>query len=610
MSSKRVYRTQPEKGGARAGADMQTDVNALTMPKTKPGLLEKRFGGLGEDDPELQTRIYVPTNPKIGMRTQVERDCGNQERVLQGPVSWQSVCDRTTEAGIQECRLEPISSRVHQIIPTKCTEDQFNVLKGVQMQTVPTLDQNGNPVSVQTTATPIVDRYRQIRSVRPSGVPIEYERLPRVGDLPEPQIQIGAAQSYPIAFGRELGGGSASMDKKIAGANVTQQKSQPVAKPKTGGIVPMPDHASSMNVYEYDIDRQGLPIAENMIRQPSAWEGLGATHFLTYDDSYGTTSAKLRSRGFPFRRHHLNLDRLLFFKHSTAYLEWLISACLKMRADHPEFFRYKYDAAIDTEATLESQILYGLGKLEANRKYFDRMEIFGPVSGFDRKEIHPIIAKYIFTPRTDVWFSPLSHRYLAMDEAEDKYPQEKLTRDGLVQLYQAVLEDMRSGVGPDKVLLPVALPIQNIPFDTMSFAEDYLMALLERIQFLGFALNTNGDDGSVPSITGIVKGILNPDRRRYLKDETVKYLELFQLEESATDYMYLPGIRRLMARMKGVELPKNETFNIDKRWKTAQAADLTVVTEIAPGGAPVVVEEDESFYEKAYKKRSKGSRRR
>jgi len=607
----------------------QLQTQAPPMPGfwERTNITDKKFGGSGNmnksnnamkkagaepNSVATQSTMYVPTSLTVDRRVPIERPCGYQERDVVGPMYWQTQCDRTDQSGVQDCKLVPVASKVRQIIPAKCTENQFSVLKGVDLQTQTVTDANGRAVSVQTVAKPVVERYKQVVAVRPAGEPIEYERLQRLGEpkeTPFTPANFTRSGTGTVAHARDLGGGASNFDQKKHGGNAKEEKR---AGANVGGAIDMPAKATKLRLNETDLDNQVLPVPEGMMERPSAWAALdpvGGVHFNMYDDSYGTTSARTRQFGFPFKRHHLNYDRLKFFGHETNYLQWLISVSYKLRAEYSEVYKYNYDAVIDTEATLESQILYGIGKLEARRKFFDRFDIFAGASGFDRKEMHPIIRKYIDTPRTEIWFSPLTHRYLAMDQDDTKYPDEAATLGNLKQLYTSIIDYLKQGYTTktgDRVVLPVPFAKQDITMDTMAFAEDYLMALLERLQYTGYAFNTNSDNAK-----GTVEELLDPKQRKYLRDEAVKYLELFRLEDGSKTLVYLPGIRRMMASTHGVKLPEPEGFEVDSSWRSIKATDIPVVVDGVSIPQSVIAANEPSYYERISQKKSgrKASRR-
>lgn len=594
-----VQKSNPGFQYSISGATLQKMVEPQLNPQPplRPGfwdmarVTDKKFGGATE------TTMYVPTSMKIDRRT-VERPCGFQEREVEGPIYMQTQCDRTEVAGVQNCKLVPVGSKVRQIIPAQCTENRFSVLKGVEIKTTTDDDKK----MMQTTARPVVERISEVVSVRPNGKPIEYEKLLRTGEAPagpyEPRLSIQQMAALPGGPRRDIGGGSAIPLKK-AGA-------------VSGGAIDMPETATPMKLNETDLDNQVLPVPDGMMERPSAWSDLnpeGPLNWNMYDDSYGTTSAKTRQFGFPFRRHHLTYDRLKFFKHPTDYLEWLISVSYKFRAEYPQFYTYNYDPAIDTEATLESQILNGLGNLEANRKYFDRKDLLGGSSAADKKEMHPILRKYVETPPTDIWFSPLTHRYLRMDADANKYPEEATTLTNLNTLYGAIVDSLNAGYTSKsnanvRLRLPVPLKGNTPVMDTMAFAEDYLMGLLERLQYAGYAYNM----GSGAVVSATVNSLLSPNERKYLRDESIKYLELFRLEDGTQTFVYLPGLRRMMAESHGVKLPEAEGFKIDPSWKTMKARDVPVVVDGVVIPSEVIAANEPSYYERMSKK--SGSRRK
>jgi hypothetical protein len=164
--------------------------------------------------------------------------------------------------------------------------------------------------------------------------------------------------------------------------------------------------------------------------------------------------------------------------------------------------------------------------------------------------MNKILRAYVFTPETEIWVSPLSGRYLQVQidkTATDYRKEEEETIEALVLLYTAIVEASKEKgyqtSNGTKVQIDLPAPSFTGPLGTMAIVEDELLALLARLQHLGFVLNSD-------SITfnPLIALLLQLEHRRYLSDTLVNYFRDFYFDDQNFDFYRVPELRAQMAK--------------------------------------------------------------
>lgn len=223
--------------------------------------------------------------------------------------------------------------------------------------------------------------------------------------------------------------------------------------------------------------------------------------------TYISTLNSIPSFGlFGFFNHHVPY----WFNQDLIYLEWLVSIDMQLKHEFPKDHTHAYLPHCDTVATVESFILTTLGKLETERRNFNRIKLFSNWPASVRRP-SPLILFYAKIPPTKIWKSPLTARELLAPEAAAI----KNIRKLCFHLAQCC---PRNGLHWTTYLN------DNFPENTsMTIAESIFLAFLAQTDYLEH-IYLNPD---YPPLMDTVCELVRSPQKEFLSSNLLKYLQLF-----------------------------------------------------------------------------------
>ncbi len=473
-----------------------------------------------------------------------------------GPPTFQTVCKPVAgRPGWNECHIEQIANPERQLIPSECSTTNVSFRRGVKV-TRTSMDRNGVVTRTRVDEPEIKQYDTFVTKTRDPKKAIPYEILPRVQNgsatQPEPNkvVQLvptssstvvnGARQIAPQRVQRDVGGGATR-------GSATQSSLATSGKKKGGNIqMPNPRAVAKDNFAVNRDDEDQLNLPEGMIELPAGLSLSDENSFFRSDSGeFGIMSARQRANGYQFADRDQPYQQV----QSRDLLGYLINTVTRLQLLYPDDFAGMfdaYDAAQDTNATLESKILSFFGRMET-KKYFDRPAIFkSPPSVAEFDKMTESLQLYIATPPKQVWVSLLANRYIPLEGAS----QDEI--DAYDQLKQFLVE-LRKILDAQNIKLVMPPFASEDERATLGELEDSVLDTLARLQLLGYGVRISPDS----PLEGPVNNILKVGNRRHFRSDTIAYLDLFR-DPTPSDQplIYLPALRRKLLEAQDHQLAK------------------------------------------------------
>jgi hypothetical protein len=479
-----------------------------------------KMGGAGGT---TVTRYIPMAQPMFIDSKKSATPCGYQEKVVRGPGFWLVTCERTSQFNTKKCIMYRVDDIKKQVTPIKCETDAIKMLQAVDVRREETILPTGQ-VYVQES---IVPQTQTLAAYVPSSLdtskqftyhPTEAEREKIVRD------DIGM-QSYPFALNtneNKLGGAASSKASGSKGKNAKLPNLKRIGN-------------DQVEITDLDLNLMNLPTDEQgnvLYPEPEQWKDLKelkANEFYAFENP--SDRGRALAEGFSF--HPRNRPaQYLNIRECKDYLAWLIGVNYKMRLFHRHVYDHRYDAAFDTIGMLESQILLGLSKLESQRKYFKRKNLWSTDVAEYEDYMHAGLYAYVTRPKTSVWVSPIDNRNtlvpLATAENANVIDDEMKAVQLLRELTQLIQVNIQQGLPlipsePEKsVRLPILVRHTGGP-NVLALQDDNLLALLATLQYrYGYAVNFWSS-----RLSGLTTALFQPKVKRFASAELVKYIDTF-----------------------------------------------------------------------------------